>query len=480
MRKLTTYITDYFIKSETRQNEPTLHRARVLVYGLLFCAFVAIVLMVLSYTVLNNGNVRIEIGVFILVSILFLYRKNQNLELAGNLLALGFALVLAPSVLSTGGIHSDNLLYLVLPPIISLLFGRRHWSLLWFFALLAYLVYLGTVDTSHNFFPTEKPSFYFVISYGFLGILVYTLVFIFEAGQRKIIKSYRQQRRELREQRAHLKRKNNRLKRTTAELEESNALLTQFAHAASHDLKEPLRMIGMYTGLIKRQLNRPGTSENMDEYMGYVTDGVQRMEQMLTDLLDYSRVGNHDHLNTSIHLDDTLFMVVTNLTVQLKETQGCIFSPELPTIHAPASLIGQLFQNIIANGIKFRHPERAPEIHLSWEDADAFIQLNIRDNGVGIAEKDQKRIFHIFERLHTRTEYPGSGIGLATCQRIVKSLGGKIWVTSVPGAGTTFHFTLPRRFVSPVVRPHDLPVCEEGSSKIDSDRDVRTQSALSV
>lgn len=477
MGNFTSSIITYFVRETEEASAPQSRKSRVLVYAIFLGLIGCLLSFALSILQDHNADVPILLGVAFLIAILFVYRATQNVNLAGNLFAGGWFLVLAPSVISTGGLFSDNLLWTILVPLISIFFGQKKWGYAWFLILVALIFYLGLVNTEYNQgIHARSDTAYYVTSYSLLFAFVFGLTLIFETGQRQLVKIYRRQRREISKRGADLKRKNEHLQQAKAELEESNAMLTQFAHAASHDLKEPLRMIGMYTGLIQRQLKRPGPTENVDEYMGYVTDGVQRMEQMLTDLLDYSRVGNHDHLITSVDLNDTLFMVVTNLTVPLKETGGSVFTPELPVIQAPASLIGQLFQNIIANGIKFRHPQRPPEIHLRWEEREEFIQLTIQDNGIGIEKKDQSRVFNIFERLHTRSEYPGSGIGLATCHRIVKNLGGKIWVTSQPGLGTSFHFTLPRTFTSPLVR--EPKTRTKKTAKTNADRDARSETML--
>ncbi len=200
-------------------------------------------------------------------------------------------------------------------------------------------------------------------------------------------------------------------------------------------------MIGMYTQLIERQLQGQ-LAEDTQEFMKYVRDGVGRMQRMLDDLLQYSRTGRHSDMQDN-DLNELLFTVLSNLTVAMKESGASICSNLLPVVHGSTTELIQLFQNLLSNALKFRKPDVAPEIRITATEEGGHYLFRIEDNGIGIPEDQQHRVFDIFERLHAQSDYEGSGIGLATVRKIVSNLGGKIWLQSKEGEGTTFYFTIP-------------------------------------
>ena len=246
---------------------------------------------------------------------------------------------------------------------------------------------------------------------------------------------------------SELKLKNIELEVTQAKLIYTNGELENFASAASHDLKEPLRMIGMYTGLSKKRMLTLQDKPTV-EYMGYVTDGVDRMQRLLDDLLQYSRTGKKQEDNKEIDLNAVLFVVISNLVATMKDTHATIVINELPTIEGSTTEMIQLFQNLIANSIKFRKADVIPEIKITATDEGDNYLISLDDNGIGIKKEFHDRVFAIFERLHSRSEFEGSGIGLATCKKIVAGAGGKIWLDSTEGVGTTFYFTFPKPSVN--------------------------------
>jgi len=231
------------------------------------------------------------------------------------------------------------------------------------------------------------------------------------------------------------------LSRQAAELARSNADLQQFAYVASHDLQEPLRMVFGYMNLIAEQYTGKLDAE-ADEFIGYAVDGARRMRQLITDLLEYSRVGSRDLVFQPTSCEKVLAEVRANLSLTLEETGTELTSSPLPVILAEPAQVTQLFQNLIANGIKFRG-SAPPRIHIAAEARGEWWEFTVADNGIGIDASHHQRIFIIFQRLHDRSAYAGTGIGLAICNKIVNRLGGRIWVESEPGKGSTFHFTIP-------------------------------------
>ena len=229
----------------------------------------------------------------------------------------------------------------------------------------------------------------------------------------------------------------------TQALESSNQELQQFTHIVSHDLQEPLRAIGSYVELLEEEYREQLDAEAR-EYIDFIVGGAQRMKQLIQDLLVFSRVGRQPQKFSLVSCEEILQEVVANLRIAIAENEAAITWGSLPQVMADKSQLIQLLQNLIANSIKFRS-QQSPQIHISATTKRKEFIFCLRDNGIGINPKHAERIFVIFQRLHTRRTYPGTGIGLAICKRIVELHQGKIWVESSPGEGAAFYFSLPIR-----------------------------------
>jgi signal transduction histidine kinase len=230
------------------------------------------------------------------------------------------------------------------------------------------------------------------------------------------------------------------LKVRTEELARSNRDLEQFAYVASHDLQEPLRMVTSYVQLLAKRYKGKLDSD-ADEFIGFAEDGAIRMWKLINDLLTYSRVGTHGKGLEPTDCEMALNQSLDNLKVAMEENGALVTHDPLPTVMADNPQLVQLFQNLIGNAIKFRGDE-APRVHVSASRNGNGWTFSVRDNGIGIAPEYAKRIFVIFQRLHSREKYAGTGIGLSICKKIVERHGGRIWVESELGKGTTFYFTL--------------------------------------
>ena len=227
----------------------------------------------------------------------------------------------------------------------------------------------------------------------------------------------------------------------TEELQRSNEDLQQFAYVASHDLKEPLRMIASYSTLLQRRY-QGRLEEEADTYIDYIVDGVKRMNLLITDLLDYSRAGQSaDEPLVNVDPERVLQSVLDNLKVTIAAAGATVTHDRLPPVAYHSMRLSQLLQNLIGNAVKYRG-ETKPVIHLFAERTESETIFSVRDNGPGIPPEHHETVFGIFKRLHGK-EVEGTGIGLAMCRRIVERYGGKIWVESTPGAGATFKFTIP-------------------------------------
>jgi len=231
------------------------------------------------------------------------------------------------------------------------------------------------------------------------------------------------------------------LGRVNAELVQSNAELEQFAVAASHDLKEPLRMITSYLDLLSRRYGSQLDAEAR-EFIRYAVDGAARMRSLIDDLLGLASLGRMTLNPQRENAEVAVSAAVANLDTTIRESGARITCAPLPELLADMGLLAHVFQNLIGNAIKFRSAD-APRIHITAEKTAAGYKFSVRDNGIGIETGQQSRVFGIFERLHCADDYPGNGIGLTIAQRIVERHGGRIWVESKTGEGSTFHFLIP-------------------------------------
>jgi light-regulated signal transduction histidine kinase (bacteriophytochrome) len=231
------------------------------------------------------------------------------------------------------------------------------------------------------------------------------------------------------------------LARQAQELARSNAELEQFAYVASHDLQEPLRMVASYVQLLKRRYQGK-LDADADDFIAYAVNGAARMQRMINDLLAYSRVNTRGKPFELTNCEAVLGQALANLQMAIVESGARVTHTPLPTVMADKTQLMQVFQNLIGNAIKY-HGDRPPEIHIGVEHQNSEILFSVRDNGIGIDPQCAERIFVVFQRLHSQEEYPGTGIGLAICRKIVERHGGRIWVESQPGKGATFYFTIP-------------------------------------
>jgi len=232
------------------------------------------------------------------------------------------------------------------------------------------------------------------------------------------------------------------IKRYAADLKRSNEELQQFAYVASHDLQEPLRAVASFTQLLSERY-KGKLDKDADEFIAFAVGGANRMQTLINDLLSYSRLETRGKPPEPTDSHDALGQALANLGTAIRESGALVTNDDLPKVLADEGQLVQLFQNLIGNAVKFRGKE-PPRVHVSAVSKGNEWLFSVRDNGIGIAKDYHERIFSIFQRLHSREEYPGTGIGLALCKRIVERQGGTIRVESEPGSGSTFFFTLPK------------------------------------
>ncbi len=228
-----------------------------------------------------------------------------------------------------------------------------------------------------------------------------------------------------------------------AELEASNRDLEQFAYVASHDLQEPLRKVASFTQLLERRYGDQ-LDERAHQYIAFASDGARRMQRLIQDLLAFSRLGRTQEPSAPVPVGECLAEALDNLSETLEETGAQVTADPLPEVVGHAGLLTQLLQNLVANAVKFRRPDVAPRVHVGVERVGAEWLFRCSDNGIGIEPRHAERVFAVFQRLHAKDAYTGTGIGLAMCKRIVEHHGGQIWVEHLdPSEGTTIRWTLP-------------------------------------
>jgi two-component system, chemotaxis family, sensor kinase Cph1 len=234
------------------------------------------------------------------------------------------------------------------------------------------------------------------------------------------------------------------LRQKSEELEKSNRELEQFTYAASHDLQEPLRMINSYIQLFTK---RYGDTLDKDAktFLEYATEGSERMQNLVNDLLALSRVSDSQDRYRTISISDVVTRAIDNLQVMVRESGATVTVDKLPVMCVDPAQMVQLFQNLIGNAIKYCDGTTKPRITIAATETAEGFEFSVKDNGIGISKKHHERIFVIFQRLHTRSEYPGTGIGLAICSKIIDRHNGRIWVESKEGKGSTFKFIIPNK-----------------------------------
>jgi PAS domain S-box-containing protein len=245
---------------------------------------------------------------------------------------------------------------------------------------------------------------------------------------------------------AHLIELNNNLQKHAKELAVSNADLEQFAYVASHDLQEPLRMVTSFLTQLEKKYGDV-IDDKGKRYIAFAVDGAKRMRQIILDLLEFSRVGRTEDTNEELDLNELVEEIKILFRKQVEEKKAVIEADRLPVIHAYKTPMRQVFQNLISNALKYTRAEVPCRIHIAVKESEKEWQFEIADNGIGISEEFYDKIFIIFQRLHNRDEFSGTGMGLAVTKKIIENQGGKIWLSSEEGKGTSFYFTILKNMI---------------------------------
>jgi len=237
---------------------------------------------------------------------------------------------------------------------------------------------------------------------------------------------------------------NETLQRQAKELIFSNAELEQFAYVASHDLQEPLRMITSFLGQLENNYGNILDNKGK-QYIHFAIDGARRMRQIILDLFEFSRVGRTEDKLEEVNIKELVNDIYGWYNKQMREKNAMVLFDNLPSLQTFKAPMRQVFQNLIANGLKYQLPGASPVVVITANEEPQYWTFSVKDNGIGINKEDHERAFIIFQRLHCMEDYTGTGLGLAVTKKIIENLGGKIWVESEEGAGSTFYFTIPKK-----------------------------------
>jgi signal transduction histidine kinase len=390
---------------------------------LLWAHAVALPLLALAYGY-PLGHSLLEgavVGVWAVAASLPIGRRPQALTAAFGLLTCSAVLVHI-----TGGLIEAHFHFFVVVTALSLYEDWPVYGMAVGFVLLHHGAGPALLGGDHVYAHAGDPWKWAAIHTGFIAALCVVNVAVWRAAEHA---------------REEIDAAGRELERRAADLERSNAELHEFAYVASHDLSEPLRMMTSYLQLLERRYG-DRLDEDAEQFIGFAVDGARRMRSLIDDLLRYSRVESVTIEAKPVDLGETVDATLRALAAQLEETEGAVEVRALPVVSGDPAQMRQLFQNLISNALKF-HGDSSPRVDVVAERDDAGWRFMVADNGIGIDPGHADRVFKMFQRLHTREEYDGTGIGLAICRKIVDRHGGRIWVEPNPGGGSRFVFTIP-------------------------------------
>lgn len=427
--------------------------------------FYALVHVVLSNVVSEPPLVPTFLPFTLSIILAVVLKKIGNLKLSGNLLCLVYFAMLAVATQFSGGIYSDDIIWLGVTPVFAFLFVSKRMGFYWYLAFAACVIYFYNLDINTDIpFRETANSFsssYLSISWLLLFMVLSSIVYICSTSESVLIDSLLKNEQKLIAQREELRMQTENLKQKEQQLLKLNDSLEHYAYAISHDLKEPLRTVKSYTQLLNRSLGND-LNENNEIYMNFILSGTDRMGHLLDDLLEFSRISEVNQVFVPVNLNDVILLVVNNLNRIVQETHTSIeVEDNLPLVNGTQSLLVIVMQNLISNAIKFRHVERNPIVKVYHRQEKDCVVICVEDNGIGIAKDYKEKVFEIFNRLHTREKYDGSGIGLTTCGKIITSLGGKICLESELGKGTTVVFSIPNRIAKQSNQQQELTMLEQ-------------------
>lgn len=422
------------------------HQARSIVIFLLSIIMISLILMPFS----NSFGSEFPFPATIIVTtfLLFLFKITKSNLIIGNLSALLIYVAIFDLSFKSGGIYSLDISGLVLVPIIAINMAGWRSSMAWTFACIIPIIYHYNSSLDYENLQLYKEQIlsfdmnYFLMLHLVLLLLPMLMVFLYIKLNVTLVNEVKNRNNDLDEANEILANQTIQLTQTKNALEDSNSLLKKYAHATSHDLKQPIRTIASFTQLLNRELEKEKPNkENLQGYLKQISEGSIRMNSQIEEILSYSKNSQND-LNQKTDVNKIIDEVIADLAFQIKESNLQLKTTDLPIINGVPSTIYKLFQNLISNAIKYKHPERDLTLDIAVKEESEAWTFTIKDNGIGIPSDKYEAIFKSGIQLDPKKE--GAGIGLNTVKEFVEKIGGKIWVYSQEGFGSTFNFTYPK------------------------------------
>lgn len=419
-------IADRFLSAKLRADEDIYRRARLIILvDLLYIFATTFVLIPIFYMggFLSGCWITI-IGLICASTFLPLMYYSGDIKVCGHYFAFCSCVIMGGLMAFSGGIHSPFLFWFLTIPPISHLYMKRQDANVWTFITAMAAVMFLVMEMVGFDFPTDLnrslSSYFILLSFMLIMALFVTVVRSFKKGYKKM---------------------NSKLEGSNEELKKSNEELERFAFIASHDLKTPLRNIVSFVNLFNRKYN-DHLDETGREYIQFVTNNARQMHLLIEDILEYSRTSNHILREEKVDMGRLLGQIARQLQTEEYYPHSQIHIADMPNIKADSSRIHQLFQNLIENGVKYNDSE-TPSVFITFYEDEGFGHFVVRDNGIGIESDYQEQIFEMFRRLHNQDRFPGTGIGLSICKKIMQAYKGHIRVESMPGQGTAFYLSFP-------------------------------------
>lgn len=441
---------NWLLPEKAKLDNQVMTKSKILVYVMLLASMLSFGLFFLNKVIATKSIFPfIPMGVLSLALVL-IYKFTGSEKVIGHIMVCIFSIILFDMTLKTGGVLSLDAICLYMIPLIAFVIIGTKAGMFWTLCSSVwggYLFYIAGTPEQFQYFREQTLDFdrmYYGVFIFINIILIGGILLIFDYQNKKLIKRLEKNQLDLENKNKEYASQAEILKQTQEKLKSSNKELEVYAHATSHDLKQPIRTINGFTYLLNRHLEKNKMiDDKSSELVKMILLGTNNMQRLVEDLLAYAKLTSSKESSFQImDLDDVLDNVIMDLKNQIESNNVNIIRGDLPTLKVVPVKINQIFQNIISNAIKFKKRNEDLTIKISSKKKDNQWHLIIEDNGIGIEEKYQEKIFAPFQKLHTEEEYSGSGIGLATCKRIVDLHKGEIWVESELDKGTKFYFTL--------------------------------------
>lgn len=440
-----------FIDNNKNYSEYEKIRAMLLSYSLLLIAFMVFCLTIVRSIFQINSGFPLWVVFFICTGLFLIFRLTHSLILTGNLFIACLFLVYASMAFKSGGIFSEDVHGIHSIALISFVVLGRKGGIIWSIPCLIWIIIIAYISNQNiAYYSVQRvqfePAYYIIVSVVNVLLVVGGFYFLLTQYQ-KLTNKLRSKRNDLEHNIEAYKVQTKLLEKTQIALQKSNTELERYAYAASHDLKQPLRNIASFSNLLERKLHQDYSEDkDLNEYLEIIQSSTTNMNKLVEGLLSYARI-KKEEVDERILSDLNIIKekVLSDLRSQIEENKVEIIHDALPKLNVIPILLQQLFQNLISNAIKFRKQGQKIILQIKAHEKENEWVFEFKDNGIGIEKEQLKNIFKPFRRLHSNSNIPGTGIGLASCEKIINIHNGKIYATSELGVGSSFIFTLPKQ-----------------------------------